>query len=215
LLSERQCWFAHAELLLAQHQPRRALEFLDGAVNTLASQRDALPAESLRLRGEILLALAQSGEAEDCLREALEAAQTYRFPLVRWRVHASLARLYQATGRQDAARESRELARAIVAELAAQLDDAEVLEAFLRNADAEIGSAPAPTVVPARSVAGLSQREREVLRLIADGSSNQEIAAALRISVHTVGNHVSSILNKLGVDSRTAAAAQAVRQGLV
>jgi DNA-binding NarL/FixJ family response regulator len=53
------------------------------------------------------------------------------------------------------------------------------------------------------------------LRLVAEGYSNQEIAAALFISPRTVTNHVVNILNKLGVESRTAAATLAVRQQLV
>ena len=61
----------------------------------------------------------------------------------------------------------------------------------------------------------LSERETEVLRLVVDGMTNQEIAATLFISQHTVANHVASILNKLGLESRTAAAAYAVRHGLV
>jgi DNA-binding NarL/FixJ family response regulator len=61
----------------------------------------------------------------------------------------------------------------------------------------------------------LSERETEVLRLVVDGLTNQEIAATLFISQHTVANHVASILNKLGLESRTAAAAYAVRHGLV
>jgi DNA-binding CsgD family transcriptional regulator len=213
MLSERQCWFAQAELLLAQRQPVAALEFLDGTLQTIGLNCDTRPAEWLRVRGAILLALGQPDDAESCLAAALQTTHTYELPLVRWRVHASLARLYDATGRQDAAREAREAARAIVAELAAQLDDDEVRETFLRNASVEIGDALTATA-PASPVTSLSQREREVLRLISDGASNQEIAAALRISVHTVANHVASILNKLGVDSRTAAAAQAVRQGI-
>lgn len=61
----------------------------------------------------------------------------------------------------------------------------------------------------------LTRREREVLALVVDGRSDREIAAALRISYRTVTNHVGSILNKLGVFSRTAAAAYAVRERLV
>jgi ATP/maltotriose-dependent transcriptional regulator MalT len=62
---------------------------------------------------------------------------------------------------------------------------------------------------------GLSQRELDVLRQIAAGLSDREIADALFISRHTVMRHVSSILMKLGVGSRTAATALAVRDGLV
>jgi non-specific serine/threonine protein kinase len=64
------------------------------------------------------------------------------------------------------------------------------------------------------SRSGLTARELEVLRLVVDGRSNQEIAAALFISPHTAIRHVANIMNKLGVDSRTAAATWAVRHGI-
>ena len=61
---------------------------------------------------------------------------------------------------------------------------------------------------------GLTAREREVLALVAEGYTNRRIAAALFISESTAGVHVSNILGKLGVGSRTEAAAVAVRLGL-
>lgn len=61
----------------------------------------------------------------------------------------------------------------------------------------------------------LTERETEVLRLLARGSSNKEIAQALTIGEKTVKTHVSNILAKLGVPSRTQAALYAVRVGLV
>ena len=60
----------------------------------------------------------------------------------------------------------------------------------------------------------LTPREREVLRLLVEGHSNAEIGSALSISDKTVRNHVTSILTKLGVSSRTAAATFALRRGL-
>jgi predicted ATPase/DNA-binding CsgD family transcriptional regulator len=63
-------------------------------------------------------------------------------------------------------------------------------------------------------VPSLTLRERDVLRLLVEGQSDRQIAAALSISPKTVGNHVSSILAKLDVETRTAAATQAVRRGL-
>jgi predicted ATPase/DNA-binding CsgD family transcriptional regulator len=75
---------------------------------------------------------------------------------------------------------------------------------------------PSAIPVPAHGrFGGLSKRELDVLRLLVDGRTNQEIAAVLFISPNTVTNHVTNILNKLGLDSRTAAAAWAVRHGVV
>lgn len=68
---------------------------------------------------------------------------------------------------------------------------------------------PDPYVEP------LSQRELEVLGLIVDGHSNQQIADKLIISLPTAKTHVRNILNKLAVDDRTQAAVQAMRRGLV
>lgn len=60
----------------------------------------------------------------------------------------------------------------------------------------------------------LTEREQEVLRLLAQGLSDRRIAATLQISPRTVGGHVTRLLDKLQVDSRTAAATYAVRNGL-
>ena len=61
----------------------------------------------------------------------------------------------------------------------------------------------------------LSARETEILRLVAQGRDNTEIAQELYLSPSTVKNHVSSILEKLGVDSRVQAAVRAARAGIV
>lgn len=64
------------------------------------------------------------------------------------------------------------------------------------------------------TTAGLTSREREVLRLIAAGRSNKEIAAPLFIAPKTASVHVPDILGKLGASSRTEAAAIARRDGI-
>ncbi len=87
--------------------------------------------------------------------------------------------------------------------------------------DAAVTIAEAEFELPQRPAArqpvgpSLSKRETEVLRLVATGQTDREIGEVLFISRRTVTTHVTSILNKLGVDSRTAAAAIAVRNGLV
>lgn len=61
----------------------------------------------------------------------------------------------------------------------------------------------------------LTSREKEVLSLLARGYNNNEIAACLHISKHTVKNHVSNIYHKLEMDDRTQIALLAVRHGFV
>lgn len=79
-------------------------------------------------------------------------------------------------------------------------------------------------VIPARKMsratfraqhANLTQREYEVLKLVVDGKSNQQIAIALTISEHTAKAHVCNIIQKLVVDDRTQAAVKALKEGLV
>ena len=74
-----------------------------------------------------------------------------------------------------------------------------------------------PAVLRRRPVypCGLTQREVEVLRLLAAGRSNHDIAQALFISANTVANHVRSILTKTTTANRTEAAAYALRHGLL
>jgi two-component system response regulator NreC len=65
------------------------------------------------------------------------------------------------------------------------------------------------------SLGGLTDRERQVLRMIAEGRSNKEIADALVLSVKTVERHRANIMEKLGLHSRTALVKYAIRKGLV
>jgi len=73
----------------------------------------------------------------------------------------------------------------------------------------------APVATEAGPAHPLTQREMAVLRLVAAGNSNREVAAALAISENTVKNHLRSILEKLHLENRVQAVAFAIRQGLV
>jgi DNA-binding NarL/FixJ family response regulator len=73
---------------------------------------------------------------------------------------------------------------------------------------------PIPSKRPVTELSGLSTREVEVLRLVAAGNTNQAVATELFLSERTVERHVSNILTKLGVGSRTAAAAYAFEHGI-
>ena len=76
------------------------------------------------------------------------------------------------------------------------------------------GHPPGSRRLDSRDPEGLTRRESEVLRLLAKGHTDREIAGLLFISRHTAAHHVASILAKLGLPSRAAAAAFAVRHGL-
>ena len=100
---------------------------------------------------------------------------------------------------------SDELCRAIKAAAAGQVQLApQVAERLLRELFAPDQSAPS-----------LTERETDVLRLLAQGKSNKEISETLHIAEQTTKTHVSHILDKLGLPSRTQAALYAIRVGLV
>ncbi len=88
------------------------------------------------------------------------------------------------------------------------------LMAAMQQLAANVNDARPPIAPALRAFATLTARERDILALIVEGHSNPDIAARLFISHKTVRNHVTSIFAKLGVETRTAAAAFAVRHGL-
>lgn len=98
---------------------------------------------------------------------------------------------------------------------------AELRQAIRSAAEGQVHLSPVAAAELARAVSAadpleeLSVREREVLRLLAGGQANREISLSLSIAEKTVKTHVSSILGKLGLQSRTQAALFAARHGLV
>jgi DNA-binding NarL/FixJ family response regulator len=83
------------------------------------------------------------------------------------------------------------------------------------EATARTGAALPVAVADETLIEPLSARERDVLRLMAEGLSNKLIARDLGISEHTVKYHVNAILGKLGAQSRTEAVVRATRIGLI
>lgn len=71
------------------------------------------------------------------------------------------------------------------------------------------------SMIPEEEIVSLTGREREVLSLVAQGKSDQEIASSLIISIHTVKSHMRNILNKLQMGHRHEAARYALQQGLI
>jgi len=109
------------------------------------------------------------------------------------------------------------IARLVEATLAAARGESVLQPSVASKVLAELSrlsSQPGPAPTPS-ALDRLSERERDVLRLIARGASNKEIAAALFVTEGTVKNHVTSILAKLDVGDRTQAALRARELGLV
>ena len=92
----------------------------------------------------------------------------------------------------------------------------EQISSLARRARVDVAALPGQRGQPGRAAPfGLTERELEVLRLVAAGRGNRDIAAELFISPKTASVHVSNILGKLGVSSRGEAAAAAYRQHLL
>jgi DNA-binding NarL/FixJ family response regulator len=146
--------------------------------------------------------------AWEAVLDAFGPGYVYETARVQWRLAESLA---AAGRREDAATAWRSAAetaaRLRAAPLAAALDD------LARRARLDVGPARS-TRSAAGPVPALTDREREVLRLLARGLSNREIGTELFITPKTASVHVSNILGKLGAASRTEAAAIAHREGL-
>jgi ATP/maltotriose-dependent transcriptional regulator MalT len=162
-----------------------------------------------RFLGSLAIHERQYAVAEEHLSTALSLSATLQARYERALTLIDLANLALHSGLPDMVQarlvEARDILRPMGAALALQQTDE--LEA------AHTVPASSPTTHDA--VAGLSAREVDVIRLLARGMSNAEIAQELFISPHTAANHVANILNKLGLESRTAAATWAVRNGLV
>jgi DNA-binding CsgD family transcriptional regulator len=151
-------------------------------------------------QGAVSLAEGDPRAALVVLREAAETWKTLDAPYEIARTRVLVGEACRRLGDEDSATLELEAARSAFEELGASPDLARV-DALLRRAPTERQ--------------GLSDRELQVLRLVAAGKSNREIASELVISEHTVARHVQNIFAKLRVSSRAAATAFAFEHELV
>jgi ATP/maltotriose-dependent transcriptional regulator MalT len=173
------------------------------AADELGALADRFGAATVRAaantsRGAVLLAEGDAAGARDVLRRACAQWQDVRLPHEAARARALYGEAIRAAGDEDAAREELRTARGAFERLGAT-GDATAVAALLGERT---------------HAGGLTEREAEVLRLVAAGRSNRDIASELVISEHTVARHVQNIFAKLGVSSRSAATAFAFEHGL-
>jgi DNA-binding CsgD family transcriptional regulator len=175
------------------------------AASELATLADAVGAPYLRAlsahaRGSILLAAGQLRDALDALRSAWIEWQGLDVPYEAARARVAMGLSWRQLGDADAAELEFEAARHVFQRLGAVPD--------LARLDQMLSAA-------SKSARVLTPRERQVIKLIAAGESNRRIARVLAISERTVDRHVSNILTKLNLPSRSAATAYAYEHGLV
>ncbi|HSJ61795.1 MAG TPA: helix-turn-helix transcriptional regulator, partial [Jiangellaceae bacterium] len=152
-------------------------------------------------RGSVLLAQGDSASACGALRRAWAAWYELDAPYEAARVRLQMAAAYRQLGDHDTADMELDAARRVFEQLGAA-PDLDRLRQLARPED----------VPPA---GGLTAREVEVLRLLATGATNREIADVLVISEHTARRHLQNIFAKIEVSSRAAATAYAYEHGLV
>lgn len=189
----------------------RAAAALEAAARGLALAEEVrnIPARLTghRLIGELQAAAGRPAEAGQHLQAAIALAERCRFPY-----EAALGQLALARALPQAAGTAQALAgaHATFARLGAAPALAEA-ESLLNATEAAPASAPPATALPD----GLTEREAEVVRLVAQGLSDKEVAARLFISPRTVDGHLRHIFNKVNVANRAALTAYAARTGLL
>ncbi len=190
---------AYVEAMLASGDTTSARVAAD-ELSALAATRDAslLRAVAAHAMGAVLLADGDARSALGALRHAWTEWQKLDAPYEAARVRVLLGLACRQVGDRDSAAMEFDAAHWVFQQLGAGPDLARV---------EKLAGTSAP--------GGLTAREVQVLALVAAGKSNRAIAADLFLSEHTIARHVQNILGKLGVQSRTAAAAFAYEHHLL
>jgi len=191
----------HVEIMLAAddiEEARRACHELADVAESYGTE--PLRALAAHARGAVELADGEAQAAAIWLRRAIEAWQQVDAPYEAARVGVMMGLACRALGDSDGAVLELQAARTVFQQLGATPDVSRI-DTLLETRPDE--------------ARGLSARELQVLRLIASGKTNKEIANELHLSGKTVDRHVSNIFNKLDVPTRTAATAWAYEHRLI
>ena len=195
------------ELLARARIARGELDEAGSAVAELREAERLVGTAPLRAcadlaEGALAAAAADHDRARTLLEDAVDGFEASGAPFEAACARIELATSLAALGRSRPAGEEASTALASLLELGAGAEAA--------RAQRLLGTSGKAETLPE-----LTPREREVLRLLAEGLTNRQIAERLVVSEHTVHRHVANILRKLDVSSRTAAAAHAAQSGLL
>jgi DNA-binding CsgD family transcriptional regulator len=219
-MTMRVCFYVYAELALAQGDAARALAATDdlfACTPNVAIYGEASVSYVALARAEALSRLGRLAEAGQLLEETLAVTEQRYARALLWRVHLALGRCYRAQGQRARANAQFAAARGLVDDLALTIPEGASRAAFLREAGALVPQARPPSrrAAERQQFGGLTAREREVAVRVAQGLSNRQIARSLVLSERTIEGHVTNILTKLGLASRTQIAAWARERGLL
>jgi DNA-binding CsgD family transcriptional regulator len=200
----------------AERIARTAADMMNLRVQAAAEDVDRSVPRAHAVNARAELGRAEGDPDPAAYAEAAEAwlaiERPYPAAIARWREAEAHLRGGDRTATVVAARAAAESAREIGATWLVDEVEGLAARARLRLAEPENGAQPAPE--DEGDAFGLTPRERQVLSLLAGGATNREIGAQLYMAEKTASVHVSRILSKLDVRSRTEAAAVAHRHGL-
>jgi ATP/maltotriose-dependent transcriptional regulator MalT len=222
-----------AAIALARGNARAAVEMVERSLRQLPERDRLARLPALELLVEAHAAQRDVGAATAALHEMSELAQRLDTAAPRAMVRLAEGVVACASGDHDQGRRCFEDAVAAFARLGAPYEAARARQALARCLTAlgrpaeaaqesrrahdelrALGVAAGAPAAAARS-SSLTPRERDVIRLVARGFSNKEIASELGLSEHTVHRHVGNILTRLELPSRSAAVAYAAQSGLL
>ncbi len=196
MLAALQFWPWFIEALIDTEQLDRAALEIERLDEAATARRLEFRGQLMALRARLAAASSQTHEAAALFRGALEHLGPNDPFLDRALVHRSYGQLLQAQGDPKGGMEQLRTARSMLASLGAA--------PFVAGVDRDLSTAglPAATAAPAKSALGLTDRERDVATLVAQGLSNPEVAAELYVSRKAVEYHLHNIYGKLGIASR-------------
>jgi DNA-binding CsgD family transcriptional regulator len=198
------------ELLVHAHSARGEVDEAAAALTSLREVAErvgtpALGACADRAEAELAAARGELDRARTLLEDAVDCFERCGAPFEAARARLELASCLLALERAEEARAEANAAHDRLVALGAE-PDVQRAERLLAVATGARSAVP---------LGDLTRREAEVLALLTEGLTNRQIAERLVVSEHTVHRHVTNLLRKLDLPSRTAAAAHAVRSGLL